>query len=359
MNETEREFRQVFEKISTDLNRIATVLENGWKAIEWIIPLAVLFGLIVFAVSAVKAVVRWQQVSAGTHCIVAKDEVFGVTELQDKAELEKALKIKDETGVQDMIAREKALSLPKGTTCLVLDSTAASDSDSRDFFPKDLFDFSFYRRIRILSGDYHGKAAWVPNSVLQTGQDYPQHAQKSPQDAKTMNVWGQGEFILDMRERKPGEPVPQKIISDADKQSILQAAREAILRLHPGTNIGSKDYFIKVMPEWYEVELPVVYRSVTYGPAAKCIVRKAGQRCAGELISFPAGTAVDEMFDAFITAKHHFFSLHSDYKDSLMGAYNPESVTKLGAGQYRVILKYDSKPIQCEVDDQSAAKCSP
>jgi hypothetical protein len=66
----------------------------------------------------------------------------------------------------------------------------------------------------------------------------------------------------------------------------------------------------------------------------------------------------DEMLEAFIGAKLYFSHLHPDYDDSLMGAYNLDSVTKVGAGQYHVVLKYDSKPIQCEVD-QSGARCSP
>ena len=240
----------VLEKISADLNRIANVLDAGrtwFKDIGMLLTgltrYAVFGCVVVFAVSGGKAIVEWQHVSVGTHCVVARDGVYGVVELKIKTELEQALKTKDEIGVQDLISKGKAFPLPKQTQCLVLDSTMASDSDS--FFPKDLFDFSFQRRIRLLSGDDYGKAVWIPNSALQVA---------------------------------------------------------------------------------------------------------TGANAVG-------GPPLDEMLEAFIAAKHHFSSLNSDYKESLMGAYNPESVTKLREGQYRVLLKYDSKPIQCEVD-QSVASCS-
>jgi len=296
MNETEKEFRQLFEKISTDLNRIATVLEAGWKGIEWIIPLAVLLGLVVLAVSGVKAIVRWQQVSAGSHCVVARDDVFGVAELQIKTDLEKELETKDDIGVQDLISKGKAFPLPRQTKCLVLDSTEASDSDSKDLFPKDLFDFSFYRKIRVLSGDYHGKAVWIPNSVLRTDTGTDVGGGGKPEDPLTasrkskIHFGEEGELIMDLRDRKPGEPVPQKIISDEDKQAMLETGREAILHVHPATNIDTRDYFITVMSEWYDVKLPVSYGAVTY-LSERCTVRlrKTGQRWTGEVISFPTG----------------------------------------------------------------------
>ena len=168
MDETETQsFRQVFEKISTDLNRVATVLEAGRTFLKGIDRLVMYTFLIWWALFVGKAIVQWQHVSAGTHCVVGKDDVFGVTELQAKTMLEQALKAKDDLGVQDLITKGKAVRLPRQTQCLVLDSTGASDSDSFAFFLKDLFDFSFYRKIRVLSGDEHGKAVWIPTFALQ------------------------------------------------------------------------------------------------------------------------------------------------------------------------------------------------
>src|ERR1035441_7876670 len=167
MDETESQsYRQVFEKISTDLNRLAAVLEAGRTLVKDIWRFAVYGCLVVFAVSAGKSIVQWQHVSAGAHCMVAQDDVFGVTELQVKTVLAQALKAKDEIGVQDLISAGKAFPLPKQTEGLVLDSTVASDSDAKALFPKDLFEFSFYRKIRVLSGDYYGKALWIQTFVL-------------------------------------------------------------------------------------------------------------------------------------------------------------------------------------------------
>jgi hypothetical protein len=131
MDETETQsFRQVFEKISTDLNRIATVLEAGRNVIKKMYWFVLYAWLVLIVVGAGKEFVQWQHVSAGTHCVVAQDDVFGVTELRVKTALAQALKTKDEIGVQDLIAKGKAFRLPRQTTCLVLDSTRASDSDS-------------------------------------------------------------------------------------------------------------------------------------------------------------------------------------------------------------------------------------
>jgi hypothetical protein len=159
-----------------------------------------------------------------------------------------------------------------------------------------LFDFSFYRKIRVLSGDYQGKVVWIPNSVLHAdigtvvGGGGKSEEPLAQSRKYKMHFLGQGEFIMDLRERKPGEPVPQKIISDEDKQSILEATRKVILHVHPGSNIDTSDYSITVMPEWYDVKLPVSYGSVSY-LSERCTVRlrKTGQRWTGEVVSFPTG----------------------------------------------------------------------
>jgi hypothetical protein len=230
----------VIEKISTDLNRIAIVLE-GWATFPGNLLKAALYvSMILFLLHAGIAIIQGNNVSAGTRCTVAKLNVFGVADLQVRTELENATKINDEIGVQELISRGRVFPLPRETKCLVLNSTFS------DSFATDLFDFSFYRKIRILSDDYYGKAVWVPNAVLQ---------------------------------------------------------------IAAGTDL--------------------VARSATLG----------------------------QMLGAFVDAKRYFSNLHPDYQDSLMGPYQPGTVTKLGEGQYRVVLKYDSKRIQCEVD-QSVARCS-
>jgi hypothetical protein len=70
-----------------------------------------------------------------------------------------------------------------------------------------------------------------------------------------------------------------------------------------------------------------------------------------------AGAAKDEMLDAFIAAKRQFARTTPDYRDSLMGAYQTDSVTAVGTDHYSVTLKYDSKQIRCEVD-QTGSRCS-
>jgi hypothetical protein len=74
--------------------------------------------------------------------------------MKNYAELKKALKIKDDIGVQELIESEKVLSLSKGTGGLVLGSTV------------DFAGLCYYRRIRILTRAYHGKTVWIPNAVL-------------------------------------------------------------------------------------------------------------------------------------------------------------------------------------------------
>jgi hypothetical protein len=233
----------VTDKISPDLNRIANVLEARQNFVKEIDKLAGSLFRIVFVLALVVVaktmILKWKTLPEGTHCVVAQDDVYGIAELNIRPEIASALKLKDEIGVQNLVADGKALPLPRETECLVLDSTEQFDHLA------NMLDFSYYRKVRVLSGAYYGKVVWVPNPVLHI------------------------------------------------------AAR---------TDAGG-------------------------------------------------GTTRDEKLEAFIAAKRNFSSLNPDYKESMLGAYDEGSVTKLSDGQYRVLLKYDSKLIQCEVD-QSVAHCS-
>jgi hypothetical protein len=249
----------VIEKISTDLNRIANVLEAGrhffkefGKEIGRTLTYLWLTLCVLGLVTGAKIIIlRRGDVSEGTHCVVAQEDVYGVAEPKVRTELAKALKLKDEIGLQNLIASGKALPLPKDTECLVLDTT---DPHQDEFgYLIEFWDLSYYYKVRVLSGAYYGKVVWIPHSVLH-----------------------------------------------------IAARTDAV-----GNATGTE----------------AVGREATLG----------------------------EMLDAFVDAKRYFSGLHPDY--SLMEPYQPGTVTKLGEGQYRVLLKYDSKPIQCEVN-QSVATCS-
>jgi hypothetical protein len=162
----------VLEKISTHLNRIANALEAGRNFVKEIgrtvnylwLALCVL-GLVA---GAKIVILRSRTVSEGTQCVVAQDNVYGVAEFKVKTELAKALKLKDEIGVQNLIASGKALPLPKDTECLVLDST---DPHQDEFgYILEFWDLSHYYRIRVLSGAAYGKAVWIPSSTLHPGR---------------------------------------------------------------------------------------------------------------------------------------------------------------------------------------------
>lgn len=95
----------------------------------------------------------WTKIPAGSQCVVTQT-IYGTRDL-DKAydELGKARKVNDEFGIAELGQHDVAILLPEGTQGLVIDT---------DFFKH----FTFYRKVRILSEPYIGKALWIQRDAL-------------------------------------------------------------------------------------------------------------------------------------------------------------------------------------------------
>jgi hypothetical protein len=96
---------------------------------------------------------EWTRIPAGSECLVSRT-IYGMRDL-DKAYdgLNKARKVNDEFGIAELAQQDVAISVPAGTQGLVIDT---------DFFKH----FTFYRKVRILSEPYMGKALWIRRDAL-------------------------------------------------------------------------------------------------------------------------------------------------------------------------------------------------
>src|ERR1035438_8334896 len=111
----------VMDRISTDLNRIANVLEATQNFVKEIDKLAGSLFRIVLVLALVDGaktiILKWGALPESTRCVVAQENVYAVAELNTRPEIASALKLKDEIGVQNLITGGKASPLPKDTEC--------------------------------------------------------------------------------------------------------------------------------------------------------------------------------------------------------------------------------------------------
>ena len=224
-----RNLIRAIEKISGHLNRTSVVLEEVSGFLRWAVNIAI-WGTVAILVMSVVLKVQWGAIAAGTHCVVMQDDLYGIadlktkdeldssdlnnwwnkgrTEMTTKDELDSALKTKDDIGVHDLISSGKVYPLSKETKFLVLDST-------------DFLDFTYYRKIRLLSGEYYGKAVWIPNSSVNASSidSTPQSTSKdgSPKDE-------------DHNDQSSGKPVTSK---KDDTKPHIKIDWEAIKKAEP------------------------------------------------------------------------------------------------------------------------------
>jgi hypothetical protein len=98
----------------------------------------------------------------GSNCVVS-ESTYGVRDLDKTDEaLARAQKVNDQFGIAELVQHGAAGMVPEGTRGLVI------DSESHFLEP-----FVSYRRIRILDGDYMGKALWFKKSVLRLAEPSP------------------------------------------------------------------------------------------------------------------------------------------------------------------------------------------
>lgn len=147
------------------------IATSGWliqlqadfnDASDFISGSLVVIGFIMMAASPFVAIYLMAQsyleMYPGMHCTISQDNGYGAVDQKAKEQLEKALGAKDSIGVGILLASQNAIRLEKGTECLILESTI------------EFLNFSYARKVRILSGPFRGEAAWVPNEILSSSE---------------------------------------------------------------------------------------------------------------------------------------------------------------------------------------------
>jgi hypothetical protein len=109
--------------------------------------------IIIAAILGFWYISRASDLPVGSQCAVRR-VAYGLRDLADAYDsFERARKAGDAIGINDLLARETAVLLPEGTTCLIIDSNVIRH-------------FRNHRQIRITSGPYFGKAVWVVTDEL-------------------------------------------------------------------------------------------------------------------------------------------------------------------------------------------------
>lgn len=119
---------------------LADVLQSAKRLIVLVVGTTVVLSCIAIGIN------EWQRMEPGQHCKLTKN-VFGVADLEESYDqLRKAATINDSYGIADLISRDKAAYLLRGTEGLVLDGEYSFKGGG------------MYRKLRILADPYAEQA---------------------------------------------------------------------------------------------------------------------------------------------------------------------------------------------------------